>query len=115
MEAVACRLSLVHERLAALALPGHAVIASGAALAHSRAWATITADALGVPVTLSREPEASARGAALLALAAEGAPPPPPLPLGAVVAPDPRRHALYQALRRRQQALYDNVVAPRLS
>ena len=115
MEAVACRLALVYERLAPLAAPGHAVIASGGALGHSHLWARIMADALGVVLTLSSEREASARGAALLALAAEGAPAPLPLPLGERLAPDPRRHDVYRALGQRQQRLYDNVVGPRLS
>jgi gluconokinase len=115
MEAVACRLALVYERLAPLAAPGHAVIASGGALGHSHLWARIMADALGVVLTLSSEREASARGAALLALAAEGAPAPLPLPLGERLTPDPRRHDVYRALGQRQQRLYDNVVGPRLS
>ena len=113
MEAVAYRLALVYERLAPLAAPGHAVIASGGTLAHSRSLATIVADALGVPMALTSVPEASARGAALLALEALGAPAPPPLALGQTFAPDPGRHEVYRAARERQQRLYDNVVGPR--
>jgi gluconokinase len=110
MEALAFRVALIYERLAPLAAPGHAVIASGGTLAHSRSLATIVADALGVPMTLASVPEASARGAALLCLAALGAPAPPPIALGQTFAPDPGRHDVYRAAGERQQRLYDNVV-----
>ena len=115
MEALAYRLALVYERLAPLAAPGHAVIASGGTLAHSRSLASIVADALGVPIGLLSVPEASARGAALLALEALGAPAPPPLALGETLVPDPGRHEVYRVARERQQRLYDNIVGPRLS
>src|SRR5712692_7041932 len=115
MEAVAYRLGMVYDRLAPLAADGHRVIASGGALHRSRAWASIVADVLGVPLTLCGDPEASSRGAALLALEALGAPPPPPLPAGATIVPDPGRHGVYRAARERQRRLYDNVVGPPLS
>jgi gluconokinase len=115
MEAVAYRLGMVYDRLAPLAANGHRVIASGGALHRSRAWATIMADVLGVPLTMSAEPEASIRGAALLTLEALGAPAPPPLPAGAIITPDPGRHAVYRAARERQRGLYDNIVGPPLS
>jgi gluconokinase len=115
MESVACRLALVYRRLAPLAGGEHMLIASGGALRRSPAWATIIADALGVPLTLSGEDEASARGAALLALAAEGCPPPPALPSGRALIPDPRRNEIYRALTQHQERLYDNVVGPRIS
>ncbi|HUG36803.1 MAG TPA: FGGY-family carbohydrate kinase, partial [Candidatus Limnocylindrales bacterium] len=70
LESVALRLAIVYERLAPLAAPGHRVIASGGALHRSPTWAGIVADALGVPIVLAAEPEASSRGAALLALSA---------------------------------------------
>ena len=73
------------------------------------------ASALGTPVTLSSEAEASIRGAALLTLQALGAPAPPPAPAGRLVMPDSRRHAIYQAAMERQRRLYETVVGPRLS
>jgi len=115
MEAVACRLALVYERLAPLAEAGHTIIASGGALAHNEVWAAIVADALGVPMTLSSEPEASARGAALLTLRALGASRPPPLPPGRAVTPNPRHHEVYRGAMERQQLLYDKLVGAHLS
>ncbi len=71
------------------------------------------ADALGVPLTLSREAEASSRGAAILALAALGhAIPPGPLD-GTLVTPDARRHEIYRRALERQVRLYETVVTPR--
>jgi gluconokinase len=115
LESVAYRLALVHERLAPLCAPGHAIVASGCALARSPSWTAMIASALGTPVTLSSEAEASSRGAALLALQALGAPAPPPAPAGRLVMPDSRRHAIYQAAMERQRRLYETVVGPRLS
>jgi gluconokinase len=114
LEAVAYRLAIVYEQLAPLADSGHAIIASGGALAHNQVWATIIADALGVPMTLSSEPEASARGAALLTLRALGVSPPPPLPPGRTVTPDPRHHEIYRAAMGRQRLLYDKLVGAHL-
>jgi gluconokinase len=115
LEAVALRLALVYERLAPLAAPDHAVIASGGALLRSRAWTRMLADAFGRSVTLSHEAEASSRGAALRVLEAIGVPAPRPAPLGPTVSPDPGRHAAFRAARVRQQRLYDNVVGSPLS
>ena len=67
-------------------------------------------DALGVPVALGGDPEASARGAALLALEALGvALPEAPEPVR-VLKPAPDRHARYRAARERQRLLYDDIV-----
>lgn len=77
------------------------VVAGGGALHASPAWARIVADALGRPFRLSPHPEATLRGAALLALerigaiedavafaAADGA--------GERLEPDPAAHAVYR-------------------
>lgn len=115
LESVACRLALVYDRLAPCAAPGHAVIASGGAFRHLPSWAGIMADALGVPIILAEEVEASSRGAALLALEALGAPAPPRAPMGPVVEPDAARHQRYRAAGDRQGLLYESVVPPRTS
>jgi len=112
LEAVALRLAAVHARLRPLAAPDHAVIASGGALSRSPTWAQIVADALGLPVRVAREAEASSRGAALLGGERLGRPLPLELVDGEVVDADPARHVVYQAALARQQALYEVVVAP---
>jgi gluconokinase len=115
VEAVAYRLAAVYDRLAPVASPGHAIIASGGALGHSRVFTQVLADAVGVPIELREGTEASSRGAALLALGALGRPAPPPEPSGSLVRPDPRRRDVYTAARARQGRLYDSVVGPRVS
>jgi len=110
LEGVAFRLAEVYDRLRPLAPPDHIVVGSGGALAHSPAWAQIVTDALGVPVALGGDAEASARGAALLALEALGvAVPEAPAPLR-VLQPVPECHARYREARERQRLLYDNIV-----
>jgi gluconokinase len=109
MEAVADRFARILEPLRPL-LPGDpTIVASGAGLLHSPAWMQMMADALGAPVVASQEPEASSRGAALLALEALGL-----LPLrdaefdfGRTFTPDAGRHARYRAADARQRRLYD--------
>lgn len=112
LESVACRLALVYERLRPIAEPDHQVIASGGALPRFPVWGAMMADALGVPITMAEEAEASSRGAGLLALGALGAPAPNRSPRGPVIAPDPARHRRYRAARERQHALYEGVVPP---
>jgi len=112
MEAVVLRLMLIYARLAPLARPEHRVVASGGAVAHSRAWTRMLADGLGRAVHWSSESEATSRGAALLALEALGALPDitaAPAPLGEVFAPDPAHHARYLAALERQQHLDERV------
>jgi gluconokinase len=112
LEAVALRLVRVYDLLRPHAAPEHVVVGSGGALATSAAWAQIIADALGHPLIVSREEEATSRGAALLALDALGLRPlttPAPAPSGQTFVPDPARHARYLEALARQRALEDNV------
>ena len=68
LESVCYRLAAGFDALAAT-LPGEPeVVASGGAIVASPWWQQTLADVLGRPVRLVDEPEASARGAALLAL-----------------------------------------------
>jgi gluconokinase len=68
LEAVCFQLATGYEALAA-ALPGEPeVVASGGAIVASRWWQRTLANVLGRPVRVVDEPEASARGAALVAL-----------------------------------------------
>lgn len=113
MEAVAYRFALIHERICGQGDCPHRLIASGGAALHSPAWMQIFADVLGRPVVASAEPEATSRGAALLALEALGALPAidaaPPAD-GAVYEPDPSRHERYRSAIARQQRLYELLV-----
>jgi gluconokinase len=68
LEAVCYRLAAGYEALAATLPAEPEVVASGGAIVASPWWQQTLADVLGRPVRLVDEPEASARGAALLAL-----------------------------------------------
>jgi gluconokinase len=82
------------------------VVATGAGLLQDRDWVQIMADALARPVAVSRVPEASLRGAAVLALARAGSEV-AAAPVGDVVEPRPERAEAYRAAREEQQRLYD--------
>jgi gluconokinase len=113
-ETVANRFALIHALLKETNARIGPVTASGAALLHSPAWLQIMADALGSSVTASAVPEASSRGAALLALEALGAVASlsaVPAPLGAVYHPKRANTALYRAAAVRQGTLYHRLVA----
>jgi gluconokinase len=115
MEAVAYRMFLVFEMLRPL-IPGEPqIVASGGALLHSPVWLQIVTDVLGRPVAICEVPEASSRGATLLALEA----------LGAIrdleevphfilpgCQPDAQRHARYRRAIERQKELYQKLVGP---
>lgn len=114
MEAVAYRLAMIYERLAGLA-PGARIVVSGGALAHMPSWATIIADVLGAPLTVASDREASARGAALLALAALGSPAPAVPVTGQTVVPDGSRHERYCEALERHRKVYERIVGPEVS
>jgi gluconokinase len=112
LEAVALRLAIVYDLLRPLAAPRHDVVASGGAVAHSRAWAQTLADALGHPVALSREQEATSRGVALLTLEALGRLPDlgaVRAPLGDTVRPDAAHQARLRHALDRQRRLEDRL------
>jgi gluconokinase len=71
MESVAFRFADIFDRLGTVA-PVYEIVASGGALAASPVWTQIIADVLGRDLTVSNNPEASLRGAVLLALATTG-------------------------------------------
>jgi len=88
------------------------LIASGGALLHSPAWTQMMADAVGRPITICTETEASCRGAALWALErlgiihGIGA---LPASTGATFTPRPEYQAAYQELLSRQNQLYERI------
>jgi gluconokinase len=90
------------------------ILCSGGAFSKSPAWAQITADCLGANLVESCESEASARGAALLALEACGVIPTIgalPAERGATIAFNADAHELYARSLDRQNALYDQLYA----
>ncbi|QBD81548.1 carbohydrate kinase [Ktedonosporobacter rubrisoli] len=112
MESLAYQLRAVYERLCATLQLGHTapkVIGSGGALLSSRVLQEIVADTLGAQVYPSQEHEASARGAALLALEAMGliadvaqiAP-----NLDAPIEPNATKGEIYRKAAARQRELY---------
>lgn len=74
MEGVAFRFGALDRTLLEAMPSAHEreLVATGGALLHSPAWMQIMADVLARPLLASAEPEASSRGAALLALEALG-------------------------------------------
>jgi gluconokinase len=85
------------------------LVGSGGALLGSPTLAQIVADVLGVSLYPSSHHEASARGAALLALETLGRVPDAtlaPSELQPALMPDMGRHAIYQQERERQRSLY---------
>jgi gluconokinase len=128
LEAVAYRFALIFERLAAggwrlasqtsdpvssLQPPASAIIASGGSLLSSPTWLQIIADTLGYPILASDEPEATSRGAALLALEALGAISSIddlPATTGALYQPDAANHDIYRAAIDRQRELYRQLI-----
>ena len=82
------------------------VVATGGALARNPGWTQILADALGSPIAESAVAEASARGAAVLALERLGHEA-EPAPFGRTFEPRPESVEAYRAARVRQRALYE--------
>jgi gluconokinase len=113
LEAVAYRFAVIQQRLCGRPDCGHRLIASGGALLRSPTWMQIFADVLGRTVVASAEPEATSRGAALLALRSIGAVPfieSVPAADGAAYEPDAAHHAIYQSATSRQRRLYEQVI-----
>ena len=114
MEAVALRFALVAEKLDE-AFPeeadGRDVVATGGGLLGPWTCPRIMADALRRPIAASAVPEASSRGAALLALETLGGPEIQDLeaPLGATYQPNLSRHVVYKEALARQRELYETT------
>ena len=113
LEGVAFRIASVCASLDGALGRSPDVVASGGGLLHSPAWLQILADVLGRAVHVSAVDEVSARGAALLVLEAlgQGRLEDQPAPVAHVVEPDPERHDAHARAMRRQQALYDHLLA----
>ena len=109
LESVALRFREVYELMLRSLGPPKEVIASGGALLHSAVWTRMMADTLSHTVIQCLEPEATSRGAALLALERIGAirsvnDPAPKL--GATITPDASKKEFYLAALEKQRRLY---------
>ncbi len=82
------------------------VVATGAGLLNDRDWIQIMADALARPIHVSGVPEASLRGAAVLALERLGHEV-ATAPIAEVVEPRADRAEAYRTAREQQQKLYE--------
>jgi gluconokinase len=114
LEAVAIQFGLLHGLLSKAVPAAREVVASGGGFVNSPAWTQILADVLNRPVALSAEPEASSRGAALLAMEALGwirSAEDLPAALGRTFEPDAGRHAAYRAASDRYAKRYEQLVA----
>ena len=113
MEAIAYRFALIADALLPLALPDAEIHASGGALWASRLWSQMLADVLGRPLKLSNVPEASSRGAALLALESLGVvahlTTDAPIEAAEIFEPDIGRHARYREALARQEIVYQQL------
>jgi gluconokinase len=111
LESIAYRFALIARDLDALA-PEATIVASGNALRSSPLWLQIMADVLGRPLMFGGTPEASSRGAALLALEAVGkigSIEKDSIAVEQVFEPDLARHARYQHGLARQEELYERL------
>ena len=104
LEGVAFRVADVAERMP----EARDLVATGAALLKNHDWISIVADVLGRPLQVSGVEEASARGAAVLALERLGESP-DPAPVARIVEPREERTTIYRSARGRQAALYDAI------
>jgi gluconokinase len=113
MEAVACRIALVFERLAKLLPENPQIVAGGGAIHNSPAWLQIITDMLGRESVLTDVREGTARGAALLAFEALGVInnlKDIPVIIERTCHPDEKRHAVYRHTIKRQQRLYRKLI-----
>ncbi|HEX8464586.1 MAG TPA: gluconokinase [Abditibacterium sp.] len=111
LEGAALRFAAVAGELLKLA-PDAQIVFSGGALEKIAVWQQIMCDALGTPLTQSLESEASARGAALLALEALGVIEDAqnvPFERGAQLTPNRDNHAIYARMLEKQGALYSKI------
>ena len=112
LESVALRIAEIYQLLAPLVAQRPQVIASGGALSKSKLWAQILSDALGEPLAISSVHEASARGAALLALRSLGLVKTLdelPSPTGGTFEPNLAAHKVYRAALQEQRNLYGKI------
>jgi gluconokinase len=117
MESVAYRLARIYSELLPIASPTHQIVGNGGAIVSSPEWTAIIASALGHEIlALPAGDEATARGAALMALWSVGVyteldQAPDPAALATPIPPDDEAHARYLIASERQRAL-ESLIYP---
>jgi gluconokinase len=109
LEAVALRFRNVYELMESSIGAPREIVASGSALLHSPVWTQMMADTLSHPITRCVEPEATSRGAALLALERLGGVRNASTHCGGLIQPIEKNCELYRAEFERQRRLYGKL------
>ena len=104
LEGLAYRFAEVAEQMPAV----EQVVTTGGVMSRNESWLQLLADVLERPVATSPVQEASARGAAVVALERLGASPTAP-PVERVYEPRAAPSAIHREARERQRALYEAV------
>ena len=106
LEGVCYRLAAVLDAIDGV----ESVVVTGGALLANPAWVQVLADVLGRPLEVSAVAEASARGAALVALERLGAPA-PPAPIDHIVEPRADRHEIHLLAAAEQRMMIERMEA----
>jgi len=110
LESVSLRFRQIYTLLARPLPAPEQIIASGGGLTQSKVWPRMMADALGHSLVECLEPEASSRGAAILAAEQMGLLPnldDVPVLLGRTLEPNEQHTAIYQRLLERDTQMFD--------
>jgi gluconokinase len=114
LEAVCYRFAAIYERLKKEVPEAARIVASGGGILHSAVWTQMMADVIGVPVIASAVPEASSRGAALMALKSLGLITDysdAPATFGAIFEPEAASHTRYRSGRERHEKFYELLIS----
>lgn len=118
LEAVAYRFAAILARLRTIQPDIPDITGTGGALRASAAWGQILADVLEVPLVVSDAPEASSKGAAILALRACGIQAEPAFPVLRALAPRVGASAAHRTAMQEQErllaAIYPRERSPRV-
>jgi gluconokinase len=109
LESVALRFFNVYEIMRSSLGAPREVVGSGAALLRSPVWTQMMADTLSHAVIQCVEPEATSRGAALMAFERMGAVASTPARYGSMIEPIAENSELYMAELERQRQLYGKL------
>jgi gluconokinase len=109
LESVALRFRNVYEQMESSIGAPRDIVASGSALLHSPVWTQMMADTLSHAIIQCVEPEATSRGAALIALERLGVAGNAAAQYGGLIQPIEKNGVLYMAELERQRRLYGKL------